>query len=207
MNAIPPRGMKPGRPRAAAAAAKAEPPDKAAAGDGAARIEVAIEDAPIEDGTDPLADDEPEGLPDPAIFAGFMAADAASAAATADPREAAPAGQPAGQEADAGDGPVEPRPRAAGHAAGPRGAGGGASADIPPHLAGIEVVLSVEVGQRRLPLGDLLEVQPGQLFELDRLVAEPVSILVNGRPFATGEILAVGDRFGVRLLDLVDQPA
>jgi len=79
-----------------------------------------------------------------------------------------------------------------------------AAGDLPAHLAGIEVTLSVEIGRARLALSDLMAVEPGQLFDLDTLVSEPVSILVNGRPFATGEVLAVGDRFGVRILALAE---
>lgn len=76
------------------------------------------------------------------------------------------------------------------------------NAAMPPQLAGIEVRLSVEVGGQRLPLRDLMQVEPGQLFPLDRMTAEPVSVLVNGKPFARGEIVAVGERFGVRLTEI-----
>lgn len=73
---------------------------------------------------------------------------------------------------------------------------------VPPHLSGIEVRLSVEVGGLRLSLKDLMEVEPGQLFALDKMTAEPVSVLVNGKVFARGEIVAVGERFGVRLTEI-----
>ncbi|MCG2841957.1 FliM/FliN family flagellar motor switch protein [Sandaracinobacter sp. RS1-74] len=89
-----------------------------------------------------------------------------------------------------------------------RAAGGGAApaagqSPVPPQLAAIEVALSVEVGSRMIPLRELLSVEPGQLFALDRMTSEPVTILVNGRPFARGEVVAIGERFGVRLLDLL----
>jgi flagellar motor switch protein FliN/FliY len=74
---------------------------------------------------------------------------------------------------------------------------------VPAALAGIEVNLSVEVGNLKLPLKDLLSVEPGRLFALDRMTSEPVTILVNGKPFARGEIVAIGERFGVRLLEIV----
>lgn len=83
----------------------------------------------------------------------------------------------------------------------------GKGAMMPAQLAGIEVVLSVEVGSHRLPLRDLLSVEAGQLFPLDRLTSEPVTVLVNGRPFAAGEIVSIGDRFGVRLLDILSGEA
>ena len=76
-------------------------------------------------------------------------------------------------------------------------------AGVPAQLAAIEVLLSVEVGSHRLPLRDLLGVEAGQLFTLDRRTSEPVTVLVNGRPFAAGEIVAIGEHFGVRLLDIL----
>ena len=78
-----------------------------------------------------------------------------------------------------------------------------AGAYVPAQLASIEVTLSVEIGNRLVPLRDLLTVEPGQLFALDRMTHEPVTILVNGKPFAHGEVVAMGERFGVRLLDLL----
>lgn len=78
-----------------------------------------------------------------------------------------------------------------------------AALQVPPQLAAIEVTLSVEVGSRLVPLRELLSVEPGQLFALDRMTNEPVTILVNGRPFAQGEVVAMGERFGVRLIDIL----
>ena len=103
----------------------------------------------------------------------------------------------------------------AAHADAARGRNGASSGDnkagrpadtgpyVPAQLASIEVTLSVEVGNRLVPLRELLTVEPGQLFALDRMTHEPVTILVNGKPFAHGEVVAMGERFGVRLLDIL----
>lgn len=74
---------------------------------------------------------------------------------------------------------------------------------LPPQFAGIELALTVEVGGLNIALKDLMSVEPGQLLALDRMASEPVSVLVNGKPFARGEIVAIGDRYGVRLLEIV----
>lgn len=74
---------------------------------------------------------------------------------------------------------------------------------VPAHFASIEVSLSVEIGSRMVPLRELMSVEPGQLFALDRMTNEPVTILVNGKAFAHGEVVAMGERFGVRLIDLL----
>ncbi|WP_448581897.1 FliM/FliN family flagellar motor switch protein [Thermaurantiacus sp.] len=75
---------------------------------------------------------------------------------------------------------------------------------IPLPLAKIEVTVSVEVGRTRLRLADLVSVAPGELVALDRMTNAPVDILVNGKLFARGEIVAIGERFGVRLTELVE---
>lgn len=75
---------------------------------------------------------------------------------------------------------------------------------IPLPLAKIEVTVSVEVGRTRLSLADLVSVEPGELVALDRMTSAPVDVLVNGKPFARGEIVAIGDRFGVRLTELLE---
>lgn len=85
----------------------------------------------------------------------------------------------------------------------PDSSAGGSLPGVPPHFASIEVTLSVEIGSRMIPLRELMSVEPGQLFALDRMTNEPVTILVNGKPFAQGEVVAMGERFGVRLIDLL----
>ncbi|MFQ3596586.1 MAG: flagellar motor switch protein FliN, partial [Sphingomonadaceae bacterium] len=75
---------------------------------------------------------------------------------------------------------------------------------IPTPLARIEVTVAVEVGRTRMPLAELVSVEPGALVSLDRMADSPVDILVNGKPFARGEIVAIGEQFGVRITDLCD---
>lgn len=75
---------------------------------------------------------------------------------------------------------------------------------IPLRFAQLDVTVAVQLGTHRIPLRDLMNVEPGQLFPLDKMTAEPVDILVNGHPFARGEVVAIGDRFGVRLTELLE---
>ncbi|MDP4785838.1 MAG: FliM/FliN family flagellar motor switch protein, partial [Alphaproteobacteria bacterium] len=44
----------------------------------------------------------------------------------------------------------------------------------------------------------------GAVIELDRLAGDPLDILVNGTMIAKGEIVMVGERFGVRFTEIVD---
>lgn len=70
-------------------------------------------------------------------------------------------------------------------------------------FGGIAVRLSVEVGAVRMPLRDVLGLQPGAVHALDRRVDQPVDVLINDRLIARGEIVTIGDRFGVKLTEIV----
>lgn len=70
-------------------------------------------------------------------------------------------------------------------------------------LGAVEVRLRVEVGAARLTLADLARLGPGATFALDRRSDERIDILINDRLLAKGEVVTIGDRFGVRILDIV----
>lgn len=67
----------------------------------------------------------------------------------------------------------------------------------------IDVRLTVELGRKNLPLRDILALGENSVVELDRLTDEPLDIMVNGRPIARGEVVAQGNRFAIRILELV----
>lgn len=79
-------------------------------------------------------------------------------------------------------------------------------ADTSPDLGAfgaIAVRLSVEVGAVKLPLRDILALQVGAIHSLDRRVDQPVDVLINERLIARGEIVTIGDRFGVKLIEIL----
>ncbi len=67
----------------------------------------------------------------------------------------------------------------------------------------VRVQVSVELGRRRMTLGELLALGRGSVVELDKLAGEPLDLRVNGRLVARGEAVLVNDRFGVRLTEVV----
>ncbi len=79
-----------------------------------------------------------------------------------------------------------------------------ASAENLRVLENIDVMLSVEVGNTELKIRDLLRLNEGSVIELDRLAGDPLDIMVNGTMIAKGEIVMVGERFGVRFTQIVD---
>ena len=71
-------------------------------------------------------------------------------------------------------------------------------------LENIDVKLTVEVGNTEIKIRDLLMLNEGSVVELDRLAGEPLDILANGTMIAKGEVVMVGERFGIRLTEVVD---
>jgi flagellar motor switch protein FliN/FliY len=70
-------------------------------------------------------------------------------------------------------------------------------------LYDIPLQVSVEIGRSKILLKDLLKMGEGYVIELDKLAGEPLDLYVNSRLIARGEAVMVGDKFGIRLTDVV----
>jgi len=70
-------------------------------------------------------------------------------------------------------------------------------------LMDIGLQVTVELGRTKMNIRDVLTVGPGTVVELNRLAGEPVDILINGKPIAKGEVVVIGDMFGVRVTDIL----
>ncbi len=63
--------------------------------------------------------------------------------------------------------------------------------------------VTVELGRSVKRISDILEFGPGTVVELDKLVGEPLDILVNGKSIARGEVVVVDENYGIRITDIV----
>lgn len=70
-------------------------------------------------------------------------------------------------------------------------------------LQDVDVRLTVEIGSTTLSLRELLALGESSVIELDRQAGELLDVLVNGTLIGRGEVVTVGDRFGVKLVELV----
>lgn len=82
------------------------------------------------------------------------------------------------------------------------GTGSGGSRDL-DMIMEIPVTLSVELGQTRLTIRELLDLSQGSIIELDGLAGEPMDIQINGYLIAQGEVVVVDDRYGIRITDII----
>ena len=73
---------------------------------------------------------------------------------------------------------------------------------------GIELLLDVELeaalrfGCREMPLGEILDLGPGDVVELDRHVADPVDLIVGDKIVARGDVVLVNGNFGLRITEV-----
>jgi flagellar motor switch protein FliN/FliY len=84
------------------------------------------------------------------------------------------------------------------------------SSDTPGHSAAdleavfdVPVKISAVLGRARMEVGELLQLGPGAVLELDRKVGEAIDIYVNNRLVARGEVVLVEDKLGVTMTEII----
>ena len=70
----------------------------------------------------------------------------------------------------------------------------------------VNVELDAHLGRARMTVGDLAALEAGATVPLDAAFNQSVELRLNGVVVAHGELVAVDDRFGVRLTDIVIWP-
>jgi flagellar motor switch protein FliN len=69
----------------------------------------------------------------------------------------------------------------------------------------VELPITVSIGSTQLPLREILKLTTGSIVELDRLITDPVDILVNKCVIARGEVVVIEGNYGVRILQVVSR--
>ncbi len=74
-------------------------------------------------------------------------------------------------------------------------------------LLDMTLPVTIEFGRTTLTIQEVLALGPGAVVQLDRLVGDAVDIYVSDRRLAEGEVVIVGDRFGVRITKVLSTGA
>lgn len=69
----------------------------------------------------------------------------------------------------------------------------------------IPVKVTLEVASVELPLGELMNAGAGAVLALDKQAGEPLDVRVNGHLLARGEVVLVNGKYGLRLVEIVDE--
>lgn len=73
-------------------------------------------------------------------------------------------------------------------------------------LLDMPMPVSVQFGQIEMPVRQLLQLGPGTVVKLDKLVGEPLDLFLRGVRFATGDLVVVGEQIGVRVREVISPP-
>jgi len=68
----------------------------------------------------------------------------------------------------------------------------------------IPVTVTLEVASKEIALGDLMKAGEGSVIELDKLNGEPLDVKVNGSLMGHAEVVVINEKYGLRLIDVVD---
>jgi flagellar motor switch protein FliN len=71
-------------------------------------------------------------------------------------------------------------------------------------LYDLQLPVSIELGRTNMLIRNILRLGRGSVIEFDKLVSEPVDVLINGKKVAEGEVVVIDKHFGIRITTLVD---
>lgn len=71
-------------------------------------------------------------------------------------------------------------------------------------LYDLQLPVSIELGRTNMLIRDILRLGRGSVVEFDKLVSEPVDVLINGKKVAEGEVVVIDKHFGIRITTLID---
>ena len=66
----------------------------------------------------------------------------------------------------------------------------------------VPLEISARLGQTELSLREVVAMQTGSVFELDKLSTDPIDLYVNNILIARGEVVVVDDKFAVKISEL-----
>jgi len=68
----------------------------------------------------------------------------------------------------------------------------------------IPLEVTVELGQVKMPVNELLQLGQGSIIELDKPVGELLEIYVNEKLVAKGEVVIMDQKLGIRVVDIIN---
>jgi flagellar motor switch protein FliN len=74
-------------------------------------------------------------------------------------------------------------------------------------LMDLTLPVSIELGRTRMTVQEILRLGRGSVIQLERLAGEPIDIYVGDRRFAEGEVVVLGEHFGVRVTRILNTGA
>jgi flagellar motor switch protein FliN len=67
------------------------------------------------------------------------------------------------------------------------------------NLLKVRVPVTVALASQRTSIQEIIELGPGSIVKFAKTCDEPLTLAVGDRAIATGEVVKVGDKFGLRI--------
>ena len=82
----------------------------------------------------------------------------------------------------------------------------GANGEVPlSMLMDLTLPVAIELGRTTMSVQEILQLGRGSVVQLERLAGEPIDIYVGDRRFAEGEVVVLGENFGVRVTRIISR--
>lgn len=90
----------------------------------------------------------------------------------------------------------------------PRKAMGGDEDEEIPHgevdyLHDVPLSMQAQIGSVQKTMREILSLKSGAVIEFDKVVGEPMDVLIGGRLMCRGEIVVVNERYGIRISEVI----
>jgi len=69
-------------------------------------------------------------------------------------------------------------------------------------LLDVTLPVTVTLGNAELPIQQVLQLSPGSVIRLDKSIDTPVELYVKNSKFATGSVVVVNGKFGIKIKEL-----
>ena len=66
----------------------------------------------------------------------------------------------------------------------------------------VPLIMIVEIGRTDMEIQDILNLKKGNIVSFEKIVGEPMDVVVGDRLMARGEIVVVNERYGVRISEV-----
>ena len=66
----------------------------------------------------------------------------------------------------------------------------------------VPLIMSVEIGRTEMEVQKVLNLKKGSMMLFEKIVGEPMDVVVGNRLMARGEIVVVNERYGVRISEV-----
>ncbi len=71
------------------------------------------------------------------------------------------------------------------------------------YLHDVPLNMQAQIGSVQKSMREVLILKEGSVIEFDKVVGEPMDVLIGGRLMCRGEIVVVNERYGIRISEVI----